>query len=261
MEAKSEGYTAETKRQKFLDQIVDKDYYVSKQLLGDATTTFDQCVQRIWTREQEVGKEVEGSTKKARRFKSNKSESKSKQGKYSGDEQTIPSIPGYILYNIKPDNVRKDLIRWRVIYNSEGRIGIYNLEGRIIRANELAAPSGKEGGQDDGVTRKRSGDGSTSNGSGEERNSGGGRGKNKNRKQSFKQRRVKIVRQTTSTAPSETKDASHNLGSTITIDMKDESDDEFGSEDENDDNETSGLDEQTLEETKKGNKSKNDRKK
>ena len=251
LEAKSEGYTAETKRQKFLDQIVDGDYEVSKQLLGDATTTFDQCVQRIRTREQELGKEVEGTLKnKARRFKStNDSETNSVSG--PSDDNKIPSIPGYILYKIKPENVKKDLIRWR---------GIYNSEGRIIRANELAASSGKEG-QDDGVSRKKSGDDSAANGSGKERNSGGDKSKSKKRK-SFKQRRVKVVRRTT-TAPSGTKDApANNSGSTITVDMKDVDDDELNSGDENDDEEnTSGQDEPSVEESKKKRKSKKQRKK
>ena len=39
--------------------------------------------------------------------------------KYDVPEGKIPSIPGYILYKIKPDDVRKDLIRWRGLYNDE----------------------------------------------------------------------------------------------------------------------------------------------
>ena len=60
--------------------------------------------------------------KKARRFKSNDSEANREAGKGPSDDNKIPSIPGYILYKIKPENVEKDLIRWRVIYNLEGRI-------------------------------------------------------------------------------------------------------------------------------------------
>ena len=35
--------------------------------------------------------------------------------KYDIPEGKNPSIPGYILYKIKPDDIRKDLIRWRGI--------------------------------------------------------------------------------------------------------------------------------------------------
>jgi hypothetical protein len=169
LDDKSEGYTAETKKQKFLDQITDEEYDVSKQLLAVATTTFDQCVQGIRTREQDLTKEVDGTLKKARRFK-NDSDTKS-EGTSSGAQ--IPSIPGFILYKIKPENVRSDLMKWR---------GIFNSEGRIIRTNELAAQTGKEGGQDDGASQKRKGSDSESRGSGKGRNSGGGKGKYKGKK-------------------------------------------------------------------------------
>jgi hypothetical protein len=42
--------------------------------------------------------------------------------KKEGSSGMIPSIPSYILYKIKPENVKKDLIRWRGIYNSEKKI-------------------------------------------------------------------------------------------------------------------------------------------
>ena len=54
-------------------------------------------------------------------------------------EGKIPSIPGYILYKIKPDDVRKDLIRWR---------GIYNDKKRTIRVDELQRNSRHESGND-----------------------------------------------------------------------------------------------------------------
>jgi hypothetical protein len=93
-------------------------------------------------------KEGNDSLLKARRFKSNdESQPKSKQN----PEQKIPSIPGYILHKIKPDNIKKDLIRWR---------GIYNYEGRIIQADELAARTGADGDQDNGVSTKRGRDNS-----------------------------------------------------------------------------------------------------
>jgi hypothetical protein len=118
-EDKNEGYTVAMKRQKFLDQIVDEDYDVTKQqLTGDSTTTFHQCVLRIRTREQDLLKEGTDSLKKARQFK----KTEEPESKGEGTSGKIPSIPGYILYKIKPEKVKKDLIRWRGIYNSEGRI-------------------------------------------------------------------------------------------------------------------------------------------
>ena len=48
--------------------------------------------------------------------------------KYDVPEGKIPSIPGYILYNTKLEDVRKYLIRWR---------GVYNDEKRTIRIDEL----------------------------------------------------------------------------------------------------------------------------
>jgi hypothetical protein len=66
LEDKNEGYTAETKRQKFLDQIVDEDYDVAKQqLAGDQTKTFHDCVLRVRTREQDLMKEGTDSLRKA----------------------------------------------------------------------------------------------------------------------------------------------------------------------------------------------------
>ena len=59
--------------------------------------------------------------------------------KYDVPEGNIPSIPGYILYKIKPEYVRKDLIRWRVIYN---------YKKRTIRIDELQRNSRNESGND-----------------------------------------------------------------------------------------------------------------
>ena len=49
----------------------------------------------------------------------NSNKSDGAKRKYDVPEGKIPSIPGYILYKIKPDDVRKDLIQWRVIYNDK----------------------------------------------------------------------------------------------------------------------------------------------
>ena len=59
--------------------------------------------------------------------------------KYNIPEEKIPLIPGYILYKINPDDVRKDLIRLR---------GIYNDKKRMIRVDELQRNSRHESGND-----------------------------------------------------------------------------------------------------------------
>ena len=71
--------------------------------------------------------------RKGGNLNSNKSDGAKR--KYDVPEGKIPSIPGYILYKIKPDDVRKDLIRWRVIYNDEKR---------AIRIDELQRNSRHE---------------------------------------------------------------------------------------------------------------------
>jgi hypothetical protein len=72
LDVKSEGYMAETKQQRFLDQIVDDSYDVAKQqLAGDLTIDFHGCVHPLQNCEQDLLK-VEGETLKkgtARRFK------------------------------------------------------------------------------------------------------------------------------------------------------------------------------------------------
>ena len=60
----------------------------------------------------------------------NSNKSNGAKRKYNVPEGKIPSIPGYILYKIKPEEVRKDLIRWRGIYNDKkGRSGLMNSRG------------------------------------------------------------------------------------------------------------------------------------
>jgi hypothetical protein len=71
LEKRNEGNTAETKRHKFLEKITDDDYnVVMQQLKGETALTFDQCVLRIRTREQELESSANKATKaKARRTK------------------------------------------------------------------------------------------------------------------------------------------------------------------------------------------------
>ena len=120
LEKKREGYTAATKRHKFLDQNKDKNYDVVKQQLQvDTSIDFDTCVKRIRSREKDLSTDEKTEEKgRARRFlrkggnvNSNKSDGAKK--KYDVPEGKIPSIPRYILYKINPEDVRKYLIRWR----------------------------------------------------------------------------------------------------------------------------------------------------
>jgi hypothetical protein len=101
----------------------------------------------------------------------------------------IPSILGHILCKIKPENVKKHSIHWG---------GIFDLEGRIVRADELAAEPGNEGSQE-------------LMGPGKNAMSGGGEGTGK-KKKSSSQRQVKMVRLMT-TAPSGTMEEAKNRGS------------------------------------------------
>ena len=136
-EQKREGYTAATKRHKFLDQIKDNDYDVVKQQLqGDTSIDFDTCVKRIRSREQDLSTDEKTEEKgRARRFvrkggnvNSNKSDGAKR--KYDVPEGKIPSIPGYILYKIKPEDFRIDLIQWRGMYNDKkGRSELMNSRG------------------------------------------------------------------------------------------------------------------------------------
>ncbi len=120
LKAKNEGYTTDTKRQRFLDQMLDDDYDVVKQNLQDnSVMAFNDCVKRIRQREQDLQINAGESLKKARRFKQNITKPKATD-KYS--EGKIPSIPNHILYKVKPKNVQRDLVCWRGIWNSEARI-------------------------------------------------------------------------------------------------------------------------------------------
>jgi hypothetical protein len=139
LDEKDEGVTAASKRESFLDKIVDDDYNITKGFLTmNPLIEFDDCVKAI--RKQETQLELkdnksnskrarrtiedddsdEVSNKRARRFKGDNNA--------SNDGPSIPSIPKSILYKIQPEHVRRNLIRWR---------GIYNDEGRQIRPDEL----------------------------------------------------------------------------------------------------------------------------
>ena len=110
-------------------------------------------------------------TKKGGNHNSNKREGGKKQ--YDLPEGNIPSIPGFILYKIKPEDVRKDLIRWR---------GIYNDERRTIKFDELQRNLKSESGNDDDKEVETDASQETA--------------KSKRRPASNKNRRVKTVRKT-----------------------------------------------------------------
>jgi hypothetical protein len=134
LEAKSEGYTVETKLTKFLDGIEDDDYDVAVQnLRSDSTKTFHDAILRITTSEQELLKSQRDATLKARRAStSNKSSSDSTRPGASSADKPIPSIPDWILRSIRPDTARKDVIRWR---------GVFNAESRHLKADERTVAS------------------------------------------------------------------------------------------------------------------------
>ena len=118
---------------------------MKQQLQGDTSIDFDTCVKRIRSREQDVSTDEKTEEKgNAQRFvrkggnvNSNKSDGAKR--KYYVPEGKIPSIPGYILYKIKPEDVRKYPFRWR---------GIYNDKKRTIRIDELQRNSRNESGND-----------------------------------------------------------------------------------------------------------------
>ena len=110
LEDKMEGDTPESKLARFLEHITDDDYDVVKhQLTGDPTTSFDTVVSQIQTREQELKDSVGSKKKRARRF-IRKGEQELITGKNAPRKNKIPIIPDFILWRVKPDSVRKDLI-------------------------------------------------------------------------------------------------------------------------------------------------------
>ena len=97
LEKKREGYTAATKRHKFLNKIKNKDYDVVKQQLqGDTSIDFDTCVKRIRSREQDLSidekTEEEGRSRRFLRKGRNVNPKKSDgvKRKYDVPEGKIP---------------------------------------------------------------------------------------------------------------------------------------------------------------------------
>jgi hypothetical protein len=85
-EAKNKGYTSDTKRQRFLDQILlddDYDVLVKQNLQGNSDLAFKYCGKRIRQREQDLQIDAgETALKKARRFKKDKKTKPKGQARY-----------------------------------------------------------------------------------------------------------------------------------------------------------------------------------
>jgi hypothetical protein len=209
LETKHKGYTAEAKLTKFLDGIEDDDYDVAVQSLrSDKTKTFQDTVLRIRTREQELLKSQRDATSKARRATSSGSGTKSTSANKSStvSEKQIPSIPNWILRSIKPDNVRRDIIRWR---------GVWNLEEGHLQASEKTAA----GDNSKSTTRKKTG---SSNKRKQSDVNSVGSGNNRHSEKSKRQKTKQSGR---------TKTSKIRLSSTPQVYLKDEDDE---------DNDTSG---------------------
>jgi len=139
LEEKNEGWTPATKLTTFLDGIKDDDYdVVIQHLRGTPNITFQDAIQRIRQREQELLKLGRDATSKARRgaTKPNSGNGNSYASHKTADDKVIPSIPDWILKSIPSHSTRKDLIRWR---------GVYNSESRHLRADERTPDSSSAG--------------------------------------------------------------------------------------------------------------------
>jgi hypothetical protein len=111
LEKRNEGDTAESKRHKFLDKITDVDYdVVIQRLKGETALTFDQCVLRVQTREQEL----QSSANKATKAKSRRTKTGDEKEKEKSSSDQVDEIPGFIVYKIKQPNVRRDLIKMAI---------------------------------------------------------------------------------------------------------------------------------------------------
>jgi hypothetical protein len=121
LEAKNEGYTAKTQLAKFLGGIRDEDYDVTVQnLRADKTTMFQSAVERIRQREQEIEQLEKETTSKARRAVRSNGGPAGTTANRPHKQHAIPTLPDWILKDL-PSNKRKILIKWRGVYNSEGR--------------------------------------------------------------------------------------------------------------------------------------------
>ena len=233
LEAKNEGYTAETKLTKFLDGIEDDDYDVAVQnLRSDSSKTFHDAVLRIRTREQELLKSQRDATAKARRASNKNAGTATSRPASSPGTKAIPSIPDWLLKSIKPDNVRRDLIRWR---------GVWNSEARHLTADEKTEKSNLDKGTKS--SKRQQDDNSV------------GSGTNRHSDNSKKQKTKKSRRTKTSTS---------GLSSTPQVKLKDDDDDAdshdttSGSEDES--NSNSNPKSKSSKTSKKGGKGKHKKK-
>jgi hypothetical protein len=155
---------------------------VVKQNLKGDHTKLDAVVTRIRQREQEL--EVQGNKDqkaKSRRFKQDESSSKSSNDKFEGK---IPEIPSYVLFKVEPSNVRRDLMKWRAVWNKDQR---------IIRTDELNSGKERTWNQSDKSKDKNDRD-DNSTGSNKDRNTYNGKKGKKSWQKNKKSRRTKVVR-------------------------------------------------------------------
>ena len=152
LEELGEGMTEGTKKTRFLDGIDDDDYkHLKLSLLAEPSKTFDDCVNAIRMREQDLMRSGEresdnllSSSSKARRGAADGGgPSSSKGNNDGGGKSQIPFIPGFIL--AKP--TRQNLLLWRKIWNEEGRTI------RPDEASEQEGSGGASGGNSSGSNK------------------------------------------------------------------------------------------------------------
>jgi len=73
--------------------------------------SFEDCVDKVRTREQVLAKEDRGAFKSRARSSMAINDKETTGGTPCGPPSKIPSIPSYILYKIEPAEVRRDIIR------------------------------------------------------------------------------------------------------------------------------------------------------
>ncbi|MHA7927749.1 MAG: hypothetical protein ACX936_21330, partial [Marinobacter sp.] len=124
LEGKGEGMTPDTKLRKFLEKIVSDDYAIIKEQLANVESgmTFVKAVSRIRRKETDLqvqaGKEQD---LKARRVAGAKSKGKGNKKQDGNVKIHVPSIPFFLTNKIRPRSLQKALLKWRSVYNEEGR--------------------------------------------------------------------------------------------------------------------------------------------
>ena len=86
------------------------------------TKCFDECAMRMRQREQELIRvaKLDANEKSRRDFSNHSSTFNSHTD--SSPLQKTPQIPWFILNKVKPNSAIKGVLKWREIFNAEGRI-------------------------------------------------------------------------------------------------------------------------------------------